>query len=421
MASPDAEWVEERTLAGKGSAFAWRLDEAGSLVIRTRARGVIFARAGLERLQRFMADGAWHPASRATEAWTEGGSAPSIAGFAGEALGWGSNHVNRIGLVAAIFANSGAWAWDGRTRGLSFKQVDGGLDPLQAYYERRRRGEASPERRNRGMLRRQHEPPPFDLAATFRGLGKALSARLEVAETGRHPGDKGRRREGALRDFLREHLPPAFGVTQGEAVAAGGQASRQMDVLIYDALHAPVLLASDSSSLVAIESVYAGIEVKPSLSASTLMAAAENLASLKALPSSALMRPPVGYDPEKMPTRNPAAFGAVFAYESDPPIRLLDALCEVCKDRPPELWPEAIVVLDKAVIYRQGFRPAALGWSWQYARNRTPFLCVEAGANSLLFFYLMLLQDLNAKTLLPPDLMKYALTLGLPEPTVRRP
>jgi hypothetical protein len=194
-----------------------------------------------------------------------------------------------------------------------------------------------------------------------------------------------------------------------------------MDVLVYNALHAPVLLASDSATLLAAESVYAGIEVKPLLTSLGLAAAIENLASLKALPTSALVRPPGDYDPGKMPTRNPAVFGAIVAYEGESPLRLLDALCSLCKDRPPELWPEAILLLDKAVIYRQGFRPAVLGWSWQYARNRTPFLCVEAGANSLLFFYLLLLQDLNTKALLPPDLMKYALTLGLPEPTRRCP
>jgi hypothetical protein len=31
-----------------------------------------------------------------------------------------------------------------------------------------------------------------------------------------HPGDKGENREGILRDFLSEHLPPRYGVTKGE-------------------------------------------------------------------------------------------------------------------------------------------------------------------------------------------------------------
>ena len=208
---------------------------------------------------------------------------------------------------------------------------------------------------------------------------------------------------------------------QGEAISSGGQASLQMDVLVYDALQAPVLLASDSSSLLAVESVYAGIEVKPFLSVRALEQAVENLASLKALPSTALTRPREGRDPEDMPRANPAVFAAIFAFESDPPLRLLDALCALYKDRPPELWADCVAVLDKAVIYRKTFLPAPQGWSWTYTRHRTPFLCVEAGPDSLLFFYLLLLQDLNTKWLLPPDLMKYSLTLGLPEPTMRRP
>ena len=421
MGSPEAGWVEEQTLAGKKSRFAWRPDEAGNLTLQAGRRKLVFAREGLERLQAFMADGAWHPASQATEAWIEGQPARSIAGFGREELGWTARQVNAVGLLAAVFANAGAWTWDGRECGVSFQQMDKGLDRIRAYYERRCGGQRAPERGGRGTLRRRQEPPPFDLAATFRGLGRALRARLDVAEAGRHPAEKGRRREGALREFLRAHLPPAFGVTQGEAIASNGQSSRQTDVLLYDALHAPVLLATDTSSILAIESVYAGIEVKPFLTARDLAVAAENLASLKALPNSALTRPPGDFDLDKMPTRNPAVFGAVFAYESDPPLRLLDALCALCKDRPPDLWPDSVLVLDKAVIYRKTFRPAPQGWSSGYSKNRTPLLCVEAGVNSLLFFYLLLLQDLNTKTLLPPDLIKYALTLGLPEPTLRQP
>ena len=421
MGSPEAEWVEERSLSAKKSPFAWRLDGAGGLVIRMPSHTAVYSREALERLQAFMADGAWHPAPTAAEARPTAGSGRSIEAFGREELGWRKSRRTAICQLGTVFTQAGAWAWDGHTRALAFKQKVAGLDPLRAYYERRRAGESPPERRVQKPPPRPNEGAPFDLASTFRGLGKGLRAQLEVAEAGRHKGDKGRRREGALRDFLRAHLPPAYGVTEGEVVAAGGQASRQMDVLIYNALHAPVLLASDSATLLAAESVYAGIEVKPLLTSLGLAAAIENLASLKALPSTALVRPPSDYDPLKMPTRNPAVFGAIVAYEGESPLRLLDALCSLCKDRPPELWPEAILLLDKAVIYRQGFRPAVLGWSWQYARNRTPFLCVEAGANSLLFFYLLLLQDLNTKALLPPDLMKYALTLGLPEPTRRCP
>jgi len=282
-------------------------------------------------------------------------------------------------------------------------------------------GEPTPERGRRAKLLRRPHGPEFDLAATFRSLSQALRARLDATDGGRHLVEKGRRREGELREFLRAHLPPAYGVTQSEAISAGGETSRQTDVLLYDALQAPVLLAADSSSLLAIESVYAGIEVKPLLTAAALARAADNLASLKALPRTALMRPRDGCPPEDMPRSNPAVFGAIFAYESDPPLRLLEALCALCKDRPPELWVDCVVVLDKAVIHRKTFRPAPEGRSWRYFDHRTPLACIEAGEDSLLVFYLLLLQDLNRKVLYPPDLMRYALSLGLPKPTLRQP
>ena len=53
MGSPEAEWVEERSLSAKKARFAWRLDEAGGQVIRLAGFTAAFPREALERLQAF--------------------------------------------------------------------------------------------------------------------------------------------------------------------------------------------------------------------------------------------------------------------------------------------------------------------------------------------------------------------------------
>ena len=42
--------------------------------------------------------------------------------------------------------------------------------------------------------------------------------------------------------------------------------------------------------------------------------------------------------------------------------------------------------------------------------------CVEAAEDSLLYFQLLLLEDLKAKTLQQPDLLRYAQNANFPEP-----
>jgi len=47
------------------------------------------------------------------------------------------------------------------------------------------------------------------------------------------------------------------------------------------------------------------------------------------------------------------------------------------------------------------------GWSSDFSDQPPPTRLARTGPDSLLFFYLMLLQDINTKTLVPPDLEFY--------------
>jgi len=409
--TPAAEWVEEQTLGIKGSRFAWMLDAQGGVAIRVgtvRIELRPFPREGLERLQAFMADHAWHPATQHVETALGPQSERSIEGFGRAELRWGTVCARMAAHLCALFAHAGLWDWNEQRKGMKFRLMERDLGGLRVYYDRRRQGAARPSLQRRCRVpRKRPSGPAFDLSIGFRGLSRSLRARFEACLGGRHPAEKGARREMALIELLRAHLPTRYGVTRGEVIASTAECSNQADVLIYDALHSPALLATDTSALLAVESLYAVIEVKPTLRVADLRKAAANIRSVKAFPRTALLRAYVDGELSFQPRSNPPIFGAIFALDGDPPARLLHALDDIQSDLEPSLWVDCVCILDQAVIYRVGGPAGPAGWSSHFATQRTPVRLARMGPDSLLFFYLMLLQDINTKTLLPPDLLFY--------------
>ena len=220
----------------------------------------------------------------------------------------------------------------------------------------------------------------------------------------------GYRREGTVREFLRAQLPSRYGVTRGEVASSSGEASRQMDVLVYDAPGAPVLLESEGSRVLAAESVYAAVEVKPRLTATELRAAIANIRSLKALPRDAVLWPGGPMGGLRAPEPNPAPYGAVFSFESMDPARVAAQLVEEQADVPEGLRVDCVCVLDEAVIFRSLGDPGM----WQPAPWDAPatLACQAAGADSLLRFYLLVLRAVSGRRLGPPDLMHYVFGIG---------
>jgi len=421
MGTGNEFWVREKTFGGGARDFWWRVDEAGNLAIRRplsaregRRRVAVhtLSREELERLGALMGDGAWHPLASGAHAVRSGSRPGGIAPFLHQALGWSAQATAAAGHVAVVLTKAGVWEWNGRRKDMEFRQVAPGVEKVASYFERRRRGAPrgpGPPRR-RSERRGRAEPPRFDLAAKFRALSRALRARFEECDAGgKHHVEKGQRREGVVLEFLRGHLPPRYGVSRGEVVAATGEASRQMDALIYDAFRAPVLLESEGSRLLAAESIYAAIEVKPRLTVTELRGAVANLQSAKALSRAAV----VGLGgPARQP--NPPVFGVIFSFESVDRRLVAQQLRAHQEGLPPALWVDCVCVLDEAVLYRYSGAPGM--WTPEAATSPTPLASVAAGHDSLLLFYLLLLQDLNAKMLRPPDLLHYAQSMGLPAP-----
>jgi hypothetical protein len=261
------------------------------------------------------------------------------------------------------------------------------------------------------MVRRA---PALNLKAKFRAVSRELRARWEGARaSGRHSVEKGLRTEGALREFLARLLPPQFGVSRGEVVSAAGEVSRQMDVVIYDAHHSPLLEESEASRVFPAESVYAVIEVKPELQPSFVAEVVRNIGSAKVLDRSSIVAEHGGHRIGHGRRQNPPIFGAVFAFEGGDPEVLGARLHQVHARLARDVWVDCVCVLDKAVIYH--FAPSGKdedAWAPASIGRKTLLGYWDAGEDALLVFYLLLMHQLNARDLFPPDLHRYVAALG---------
>lgn len=413
MADASGDWVAERTLGGRVCEFEWRVDETGGIAVRRQVsqgkgrKRIIVQRATREELERlvgFMADGAWHPLGGSSHAVSAGAHGDGLGLFLHQTLGWTIYAAGTAVHLAAIFTSTGLWEWNGRKKGMEFRQVDGGLDRLRAAFEQRL---AEGEQPKAPAARKgTHPRAPFSLGARFRALSKGLEARVEEFEAGgRHAAEKGQRREAAVRDFLATHLPERYGITRGEVVAPVGETSLQMDALIYDRPNAPVLMESGGSRLLAVESVYAAIEVKPRLVLTELRKAVANIQSVKALSPALYIGPDAGVP----------IFGAIFAFESVDRRLLASQLHELQADVPPGLHVDAICILGSAYLYRDPGGGLS-AWTPRASLSSIPLCAVPAGDDSLFLFYHHLLRDLRHKTLPFPHLEPYAGPLHLPPP-----
>lgn len=245
----------------------------------------------------------------------------------------------------------------------------------------------------------------------FRAEQRALRAKFDACLAGgKHTYEKGMRVEQVLIDFLREHLPPRYGVARGEVVDSQGGIARQADVVVYDAHHSPLLQRSEGSKLFAAESVFAVIQVKPTLVRPMLADAVAAVATAKALDRSATVATHHGHTLLGGPTSNPPMFGAVFALKGPDPETTVRALADLHGPMRWQHWTDAVCVLDTALIYhfaKQKLQDGKETWAATVLTSDSRLGYFKSGQDTLLFFYLFLLYQLSAKDLFPPDFVKY--------------
>lgn len=99
-----------------------------------------------------------------------------------------------------------------------------------------------------------------------------------------HPVTKGDLTENQWIQFLKGFLPNRYDVSKGFVFDSEGEISEQIDVIIFDPFHSPLIYdASNGEKYVTAESVYAVFEVKQTANKSYLEYAQEKIDSVKKL------------------------------------------------------------------------------------------------------------------------------------------
>jgi hypothetical protein len=112
-------------------------------------------------------------------------------------------------------------------------------------------------------------------------LHRMLAAKKGQSQLIDHNLEKGLGNEESLRQLLRTFLPRKFGVAKGKIANPEGNLSRQLDIIIYDALGCPSLFVDENQNqILPIEGVYGVIEVKTTLDSTSLDDAFQNLKSV---------------------------------------------------------------------------------------------------------------------------------------------
>ncbi len=122
----------------------------------------------------------------------------------------------------------------------------------------------------------------------YDGLTARMLSEIEtISERMSHQGEKGRNNEKILGEFLRCHLPTRYTVSTGKVIGVGGAESGQIDLVIHDRLDTPELVAGHDFRLIPIETVFAVIAVKTTLTKRDLRDAMKSLESVRSLPRKA--------------------------------------------------------------------------------------------------------------------------------------
>ena len=246
----------------------------------------------------------------------------------------------------------------------------------------------------------------------------AEQVRLKVEESGlfEHRGERGEYRERIVKEFLRPYLPECYGLGRGEVFSANGESSRQIDIVIYDAIFSSVLMKDEKSQLFPCESVFGSIEVKTELKGETLEQGVENIMSLKKLEREAsdmldilpFRRINVGQGLTYGTAKSNHYLGIIFAYKGLESHTVVEYLEEQSNDLGKKMMlPDFVFNLEREYMvfrYKEGEGEKRVSFSGEdYDR----YGAIVLGEYTLPLFYLTVNAFLNMSILKAPDWRKY--------------
>lgn len=223
-----------------------------------------------------------------------------------------------------------------------------------------------------------------------------------------HNLSKGEAAEESVRVFFRSHLPSSLGVAKGQVIDCQGKQSRQIDVIIYDSLHTPILFNSEENGhqLVPSEGVLAAIEIKSRVDPGDVASILANMASIKSLDKSAYFSPRGilqtktyvhGLEYDHFPT-----LYFLFAYDSGNLPALSSEFDKRISEFPVDKRLDCACVLSKGVLVnanRDGIIDAVPGPETKLSSYAT--------SNALLLFYILITRYLLQAETRPIELRRY--------------
>lgn len=122
------------------------------------------------------------------------------------------------------------------------------------------------------------------LQQSFTMQQAVLKTQLEMSSLSiSHNGTMGQVNEQHFIQLIRQYLPDRYKVDTGIVIDSNGKTSDQIDVIIFDKQYTPTLLDQQDHRFVPVESVYAVLEVKPSINKNYLKYAGEKAQSVREL------------------------------------------------------------------------------------------------------------------------------------------
>lgn len=137
----------------------------------------------------------------------------------------------------------------------------------------------------------------------FGQLQDTMLAELNMtSSTIKHPGTQGTATEDNWLKMFQNYLPSRYRAERGQVMDSKGGMSDQIDVIIFDRHFTPFLFNYNGVYFVPAESVYAVIEVKPTINKGYLEYAGEKAASVRKLHRTSVPIPHAGgvYPPKAL-------------------------------------------------------------------------------------------------------------------------
>jgi len=188
------------------------------------------------------------------------------------------------------------------------------------------------------------------IAGYLASAAKHLREEFEhIKDVNPHAGERGGEIEAKVREFLNQHMPQRFRATAGIVIDIDSQTSNHEDVIVYDALSAPLYRYQEKNQIVAADAVAAIIEVKSLLNKKELENAYAKIAEVKSLkkrPESAMDQKTTESDLSSVST-----LGVVLGFTTDTKLETLAQHCvDLNENYDSDERPDLIVILDEGVI-----------------------------------------------------------------------